>query len=82
MAENATASAWWEDVIIYHCKPPVFNLFVEESHFDGKGFEMIVYIDAHYNPVGAFDSHGYTLTSSTSSKPLTSLLLHYHARER
>jgi hypothetical protein len=46
-------------MIVYHCKPPVSDLFVEESCFDGKGFEMIAYIDAHFNPSGAVDSLGY-----------------------
>jgi hypothetical protein len=58
-ANNAVASAWWEEMIVYHCKPPVSDLFVEESHFDGKGFEMIAYIDAHFNPSGVGDSLGY-----------------------
>ncbi len=56
---NVAASAWWEEVIIYCCKPTIFNLFVEESRFDRKGFEMIAYIDAHLNPSGAVDSLGY-----------------------
>jgi hypothetical protein len=54
-----TASAWWEEVIVYHCKPPVSDLFVKESWFDGKGFKMIAYIDAHFNPYGAVDSLRY-----------------------
>jgi hypothetical protein len=58
-ANNAVASAWWEEVIVYHCKPPVLDLFVEESCFDGKGFKMIAYIDAHFNPSEAVDSLGY-----------------------
>ena len=37
---NAAASVWWEEVIAFYCKPPVSNLFVEESCFDGKGFEL------------------------------------------
>jgi hypothetical protein len=53
------ASAWWEEVIIYYCKPPVSDLFMEESHFDQKGSEMIAYIDAHFNPSGAIDSLRY-----------------------
>ncbi len=59
--ENAVASAWGEEVIAYHCKPPVSDLFVEESRFDGKGFEMIACIDAHFNPSGAVDSLGYII---------------------
>ena len=56
---NATASVWWEEVIAYYCKPPVLDLLVEESRFDGKGFEMIAYIDQHFNPSGAVDSLGH-----------------------
>ncbi len=58
-ADNAVASAWWEEVIVFNCKPPVLDLFVEESCFDGKGFEMIAYIDVHFNPSGAVDSLRY-----------------------
>jgi hypothetical protein len=58
-ANNAIASAWWEEVIVYHCKSPVSDLFVKESRFDGKGFKMIAYINAHFNPSGAVDSLGY-----------------------
>jgi hypothetical protein len=58
-ADNAVTSAWWEEVIVYHCKPPVLNLFVKESRFNGKGFKMIAYINAHFNPSGAVDSLGY-----------------------
>ena len=59
MPENAAASVWWEEVITFYCKPPVSDLFVEESHFDGKGFEMIAHIDQHFNPSGAVDLLGY-----------------------
>jgi hypothetical protein len=58
-AANAAASVWWEEVIAFYCKPPVSDLFVEESRFDGKGFEMIAHIDQHFNPSGAVDSLGY-----------------------
>jgi hypothetical protein len=33
--ENMVASAWWEELLYYYLKPPVRNLFVEESQFDG-----------------------------------------------
>jgi hypothetical protein len=56
---NVPASAWWEEVIVYYCKPPVSDLFVEELRFDGKGFKMISYIDAHFNPSGAVNSLSY-----------------------
>jgi hypothetical protein len=58
-ANNAIASTWWEEMIVYHCKPPVLDLFVEESRFDSKGFKMITYIDVHFNPSEAVDSLGY-----------------------
>jgi hypothetical protein len=58
-ADNAVDSAWWEEVIVYHCKPPVLDLFVKESCFNGKGFKMITYIDVHFDPSGAVDSLGY-----------------------
>ncbi len=35
------------------------NLFVEESRFDRKGFEMIEYIDRYFHLLGAVDSLGY-----------------------
>jgi hypothetical protein len=47
---NAVASAWWEEVINYYLKPPISDLFVEESQFDRKGFEMIAHIDKYFNP--------------------------------
>jgi hypothetical protein len=37
----------------------VRNLFVEEPRFDGKGFEMLNYIDKHFNPSGAINLLGY-----------------------
>ena len=56
---NAIASSWWEEVINYYVKPPISDLFVEESCFDGKGFEMIKHIDKYFNPSGAVDSLGH-----------------------
>ena len=56
---NATASVWWEEVLAFYCKPPVLDLFVEESRFDEKGFEMITHIDQHFNPSGAVNLLGY-----------------------
>jgi hypothetical protein len=53
---NAAASAWWEEIINYYVKPPISDLFVEESRFDGKGFEMIAHIDKYFNPSGTVDS--------------------------
>jgi len=44
---NAVASAWWEEVVNYYVKPPISDLFVKESRFDGKGFEMIAHIDQY-----------------------------------
>ena len=49
---------WWEEVIAFYCKPPVSDLFVEESRFDGKVFKMIAQIDQHFNPSGAVDLLG------------------------
>jgi hypothetical protein len=31
MPENMVASAWWEELLYYYLKPPMRNLFVEES---------------------------------------------------
>jgi hypothetical protein len=45
--------------VVYYSKPPVLDLFMEELRFEEKGFEMIRYIDAHFNPSGAVDSLGY-----------------------
>ncbi len=59
--DNTPASAWWVEVIAYYCKPPLSDLFIEESQFDGKGFEMIAYIDAYFNQSGAVDSLSYIL---------------------
>jgi hypothetical protein len=57
--DKAAASVWWEEVIAFYCKPPVSDLFVEDSCFDGKGSEMIAHINQHFNPSGAVDSLGY-----------------------
>ncbi len=35
------------------------DLFVEESCFDGKGFEMLNYIEKHFNLSSAIDLLGY-----------------------
>jgi hypothetical protein len=53
--DNLIASAWWEEVINYYVKPLISDLFVEESQFDGKGFEMIEHIDKYFNPSGTVD---------------------------
>ncbi len=54
--DNLIASTWWEEVINYYVKPPISNLFVEESQFNDKGFEMIEHIDKYFNPSGPVDS--------------------------
>jgi hypothetical protein len=54
--DNQVASSWWEEVINFYVKPPIFDLFVEESQFDGKGFEMIEHIDKYFNPSSTVDS--------------------------
>ena len=38
MEDNAAASGWWEEVLAFFCKPPVSDLFVGETCFDGKDF--------------------------------------------
>ncbi len=58
-SENMGASAWWEELLYYYLKPPVRDLFMEKSCFDGKGFEMIDHINKHFNPSGAVDTLGY-----------------------
>jgi hypothetical protein len=57
--DNQVASACWEEVMNYYVKPPISDLFVEESCFDGKGFEMINHIDKYFHPSGTVDSLGY-----------------------
>ncbi len=59
MPDNVVASAWWELVLYFYFKPPVHDLFVEESRIDGKGFKMIEYIDKYCHLLGAVDSLGY-----------------------
>jgi hypothetical protein len=56
---NIAAIVWWEEVIAYFCEPPISNLFVGETRFNGKGFECIEYIDRHFHPSGAMDLLGY-----------------------
>ena len=53
---NQIASSRWKEVINYYVKPPISDMFVEESRFDGKGFEMIEHIDKYFNPSSAVDS--------------------------
>jgi hypothetical protein len=54
--DNQVASSWWEEVINFYMKPPISDLFVEESQFDGKGFKMIKHTDKYFNPSGTVDS--------------------------
>jgi hypothetical protein len=54
--DNQVVSSWWEEVINFYIKHPISNLFVEESQFDGKGFEMIKHIDKYFNSSGTVDS--------------------------
>jgi hypothetical protein len=71
---NAATSVWWEEVIAYYCQPPVSYLFMEESHFDGKGFDMIAHINQHCNPsLGRLIPWPTYLTSSTSGKQTKNL---------
>ena len=64
LKSNAVASAWWEEVINYYVKPPISDLFVEESRFDGKGFEMIEHINKYFNPSGTVESLSHILPFS------------------
>jgi hypothetical protein len=57
--ENMVAGAWWEELLYYYLKPTVRDLFVEESCFNGKDFEMLNYINKHFNPSGVVDLLGY-----------------------
>ncbi len=54
--DNQVASSWWEEVINFYVKPPISDLFLEESQFDGKGFEMIEHIDKYFNLSGTVNS--------------------------
>jgi hypothetical protein len=58
---NIAASVWWEEVIAFFCEPPVSDLFVGETRFDGKGFKRIDYIDCHFYPPGVINSLGYII---------------------
>jgi hypothetical protein len=69
--ENAAESAWWEEVINFYIKPPISDLFVEESQFDGKGFEMIEYIDKYFNPSGTVDSLSHIFDLIDIKRPTT-----------
>ncbi len=56
--DNKVTSCWWKEVLNYYVEPPISDLFVEESQFDGKDFKMIEQIDKYFNPSGAIDSLG------------------------
>jgi hypothetical protein len=79
--ENMVASAWWEELLYYYLKPPVRDLFMEESRFDGKGFEMLDYIDKHFNRSGAVDLLGYIFDlidiKQGVDKPVVTLQVHF-----
>jgi hypothetical protein len=70
MPENQAASSCWEEVIYYYVKPPVSNLFVENTQFDQEGIEMIAHIDQYFHPSGAIDSLGciFQLTNIKEGK--------------
>ncbi len=57
------------------------NLFVEESRFVRKGFEMIEYINKFFNPSGAVDSLGYIFDlidiKQASNEPVVTLKAHF-----
>jgi hypothetical protein len=73
---NATVSAWWEELIVYYCKPPISDLFVEELRFDKKSFEMIAYTDTHFNPSGVVDYLGYIFVVGRLDMYRTKVLLY------
>jgi hypothetical protein len=77
MPDNVVASAWGEELLYFYLKPPVRNLFVEESQFDGKGFKMIENINMYFNPSVAVDSLGYIFDlidiKQASDKPVVTL---------
>ena len=52
----AVVSAWWEENVNYYVKPPILDLFVEESRFEGKGFKMIAHIGKYFNPSSTVNS--------------------------
>jgi hypothetical protein len=57
--DNQVTSSWWEEVMNYYVKLPISDLFVEESQFDGKGFEMNKHIHKYLYPSGTANSLGY-----------------------
>jgi hypothetical protein len=75
--DNEAASVWREEVVVFFCKPPVLDLFVEMPKFDGKGFEMLAHINNHFNPSGAVDtlSHIFDLIDlkQKDDEPVVSL---------
>jgi hypothetical protein len=81
MPENMVASAWWEELVYYYLKPPVHDLFVEETCFDGNGFEMLDYTDKHFNPSGAVGLLGYIFDlidiMHGADKPIVTLQAHF-----
>jgi hypothetical protein len=78
---NIAASVWWEEVIAYFCGPPVSDLFVGETCFDGKGHTRIDYIDRHFHPSGAVHALGYIFDlidiKQKDDKPVISLKVHF-----
>jgi hypothetical protein len=78
---NMAVSVWWEEVIAYFFEPPVSNLFVGETCFDGKGFERIDHINCHFHPSGAVDALGYIFDliniKQKANEPVISLKAHF-----
>jgi hypothetical protein len=58
MPDNVVASTWWEELLYFYLKPPVHDLFVEESRFDRKGVKVIEYINKYFHLSDAVKSHG------------------------
>jgi hypothetical protein len=77
---NMAASVWWEEVIPYFCEPPVSDLFVGKTHFDGKRFKRIDHIDHHFHPSSAVDALGNIFDlidiKQKDNEPVVSLKVH------
>jgi hypothetical protein len=75
--KNAAASKWWEEVLAFFCEPPISDIFVCKTKFDGKDFERIKHIEQHVHPSGAVDSLGYIFNlidiKKKDDKPVISL---------
>jgi hypothetical protein len=48
---NMAANIWWEEIITYFYEPPVSDLFVGETCFDGKGSNALNTLTATSTPL-------------------------------